>query len=110
MICPTCEREIGRQKDQDTTFTVAYYCQHCREEHIVWDNVKKGDYTIDFKRWRFYIDTQNNRARIEKVYMDIESDTSISYRWYTVLELPTIPQNLTNDNVEEKLKLYLLFS
>lgn len=110
MICPTCEKEIGLQKDQNTTFTAAYYCQHCREEHIVWENIKPGDQVIDFQRYRFYIDNANKRARIEKVYMDIETDTSICYRWYTVLELPSIPQNLTKDNVEEKLKLYLLFS
>ena len=110
MICPVCEKEMGLQKDQNTTFTAAYYCQSCREEHIVWENIKQGDYVVDHGRYRFYCDTTNNRAQIQKIYMDIESDTSIAYRWYTVLELPSIPQNLNKNTVEQKLKLYLLFS
>jgi len=110
MICPECQRKILPQKDRDGTYSTAYYCQHCRHEHFVLDKVNPGDTTVEFERYRFYIDNTNNRARIEKIYMDIETDTSITYRWYTVLELPSIPQNLNEETVEQKLKLYILFS
>jgi len=110
MICPHCNREILLAKEPDTTYASVYYCQNCRMEHIVVDEIEPGDYVIEHKECRFYIDNKNNRARIEQRYMYVESDTSITFRWYTVLELPSIPQNLNKDTVEEKLKLYLLFS
>jgi hypothetical protein len=83
---------------------------NCQAEHIVWEEVKHGDYVVQFKNYRFYCDTTNNKCQIQKIYMDLESDTSIVYRWGTILELNAIPHNLTPENVEEKLKLILLFS
>jgi hypothetical protein len=109
VICPNCQKEIGPVQEPGT-YVSMYYCQSCRTEIPVWETIHPGDQVLDHGRYRFYIDNKNNRARIEKIYMDIETDTSICYRWYTLLELPSIPENLTKDNVEEKIKLYLLFS
>lgn len=92
------------------TFTSSHYCMSCKEEHIVWESISPGDYVVEWDRYRIYCNTKNNTAQIQRIYMDIESDTSIMYRWYTVLELPTIPDNLNEETVEAKIKLYLLFS
>jgi len=110
MICPSCAKEIGRPKMHTATFTCSYYCMSCKEEHIVWESITPGDYVVEWDRYRIYCNTKDNTAKLQKIYMDIESDTSIMYRWYTVLELPNIPENLTQDTAEEKIKLYLLFS
>lgn len=110
MICPDCGKELHPPRIHTTTFTASYYCSQCRQDHIVWEGVKNKDYVVQHRDWRFYCDEENNKSSIQRMYMDIESDTSICYRWYTVLELPVIPENLTVENVQEKLKLYLLFS
>lgn len=110
MICPDCGQEISKPRNHSTRFTASYYCMQCRHEHIVWEDIKEGDYVIQSKDWRFYCDKENNRSRIRRLYMDIESDTSICYRWANVLELPVIPDNLSVDTFDQKLKMYLLFS
>lgn len=92
------------------TSITSYYCMSCKEEHIVWESISPGDYVVEWKRYRIYCSTKDNTAQLQRIYMDIESDTSISYKWYTVLELPSIPKNLNEDTVEAKIKLYLLFS
>lgn len=109
MICPHCQKEIGMAQ-KPGNFVATYYCQSCRVEIYVWESIKPGEYVIDHGRFRFHCDPKNNRSSLQKIYMDIESDTSISYRWYTILELPSIPRNLTKENIEQKIKLYLLFS
>lgn len=107
MICPHCGKPIG---SHNTRFTTTYNCAPCREEYIVWEEIVPEDYVVEWGKYRIYCDTKANRAKIQRIYMDIESDTSITYRWYTVLELPTIPDNLNEKTVEAKIKLYLLFS
>lgn len=101
MICPHCEIPIGNLSRQ---------CMKCKTDYIVWEEIRPGDYVFEWSRYRIYCDAANNRAKIQRIYMDIESDTSITYRWYTVLELPTIPDNLSEETIESKIKLYLLFS
>ena len=101
MICPNCQLPLGNLKR---------YCMKCKAGFLVWEEIHPGDTVLEWDRYRIYCDNKNKRARIQKVYMDIESDTSITYRWYTVLELPTIPDNLNEETIEAKIKLYLLFS
>lgn len=101
MICPNCQLPLGNLKR---------YCMKCKSDFVVWEEIHPGDKVWEWDRYRIYCDTKNNCARIQKVYMDIESDTSITYRWYTVLELPSIPDNLNEETIEAKIKLYLLFS
>lgn len=110
MICPTCGESIGMPKMHTATFTTSHYCMPCKEEHIVWENIAAGDYVVEWGKYRIYCNTKDNTAQIQKIYMDIESDTSIMYRWHTLLELPSIPENLSEETVESKIKLYLLFS
>ena len=110
MICPTCRKEICKPKMHTATFTSSHFCLNCKEEHVVWENIKVGDYAVEWNKYRIYCDTHNNRSMVQEVYMDIESDTSIMYRWYTILELPAIPTNLTAETIERKLKTILLFS
>lgn len=110
MICPYCEYTFGTPRKHNERFTSSYYCMKCREEYIIWESINPDDYVVECGKYRIYCDTKNNRAQIQKVYMDIESDTSIMWRWGTILELPSIPDNLTEETIEEKLKLYLLFS
>lgn len=110
MICPDCGKELAPPRQHTITFTSSYYCSHCRQDHIVWEDVKRGAYVIQSKDWRFYCDEEKNTSIVQRLYMDIESDTSICYRWADVLKLPAIPENLSVENVAEKLKLYLLFS
>lgn len=110
MICPFCSKVIGLQKDRRGAYSSAYYCQNCCLEHICIDDIKTGDYVLQYDKYRFYIDVKNNRAIIEQQYMYIESDTSFTFRWYPIVSLPSIPEGLTQDNVAQKLKLYLLFS
>jgi hypothetical protein len=109
MICYSCQEPFPKQGNS-TPFTRTYYCPKCKEEMITWDEVKKDDYVFEVGRYRIYCDTGTQTSRIQRIYMDIESDTSIMYRWATILELPTIPSNLTEENAEQKLKMYLLFS
>ena len=101
MICPYCDKPIS---------TLGRYCMTCKETYIVWEEISPGDRVFEWNRYRIYCDTKNNRAKVQKIYMDIESDTSITYRWYTIIELPTIPDNLSEETIEAKIKLYLLFS
>lgn len=110
MICPNCQKEIHPARELNSQLTSAYYCPSCREEAIVWEGIKLGDKAFQWNRYRIYCDHQNNSAQLQQLYMDIESDTSIMYRWATVLEFPKIPNNLSKDNIEEKIKMYLLFS
>lgn len=110
MICPSCQKELGSPKKHAETFTRRHYCMNCKEEHIVWEDIKPGDYVVEWNRYRIYCDVANNRSMVQRIYMDIESDTSIMYRWYTILELPSIPQNLNAENIERKIKTILLFS
>jgi len=101
MICPDCRIPIGNLDRR---------CMKCKTDYIVWEEINPGDRVFEWDRYRIYCDTKNNRAKVQKIYMDIESDTSITYRWYTVIELPTIPDNLSEETIEAKIKLYLLFS
>lgn len=101
MICPYCDKPIGN---------LSRYCMTCKETYIVWEEINPGDYVFEWGKYRIYCDNKNNCAKVQKIYMDIESDTSIMYRWYTVIELPTIPDNLSEETIESKIKLYLLFS
>lgn len=101
MMCPYCQIPIGN---------LTRHCMKCNEKYIVWEEIKSGDYVFEWGRYRIYCDAESNRAKIQKIQMDIESDTSILYRWYTVLELPVIPDNLSEETVEAKIKTYLLFS
>ena len=110
MICPTCSRELHPPQEIIAQFTSSYYCTPCREEFIVWESVKVGNKAFQWNRYRIYCDYTNNTADLQQLYMDIESDTSILYRWATVITLPKIPDNLSVENIEEKIKLYLLFS
>lgn len=110
MICPDCAEELSKPRKHNIRFTSSYYCKRCKAEHIVWEDVMPGDYVIQNRDWRFYCNVEHNGCHIQRMYMEIESDTSICYRWTTVLSLHSIPQNLDESNVEEKLKLYLLFS
>ena len=110
MICPSCEQILTKPRNHSTTYTSSYYCMSCKEEHIVWENISPDDYAVEWERYRILCHTKTNTAEVQKIYMDIESDTSITYRWYTLLELPAIPKNLTEETVETKIKLYLLFS
>lgn len=109
MNCPYCARDILLVKEQETYASV-YYCQNCRTELTVISDIKDDDQAFEWKQYRILCNTKSNRAHIQKLYMDILSDTSIIFRWYTVVELPNIPQNLTKDTIEQKLKMYLLFS
>ena len=102
MICPNCS--------QITIGIFSKRCMKCKTDYIVWEEIKPGDYVFEWNRYRIYCDVTNNCAKIQRIYMDIESDTSITYRWYTVIELPTIPDNLSEETIEAKIKTYLLFS
>ena len=75
----------------------------------MWESVRRGNKAFQWKNYRIYCDYENKTAELQQLYMDIESDTSILYRWAPVVSFP-IPQNLSVDNIEEKIKLYLLFS
>ncbi len=110
MICPYCEIEIHLPQINKQQFTSSYYCNSCRDEFIVWESIKPGDYAVQWQKYRIYCDNKNNCAQLQRIYMDIESDTSIMWRWYNVLELPSIPQNLNEETIEQKIKMYLLFS
>lgn len=82
----------------------------CRSEHIVWEDIPQDGYAVQSKDWRICCDVENKKAQLRRLYMDIESDTSICYRWYTVLPFPTIPANLNEETIEKKIRFYLLFS
>lgn len=110
MNCISCKKELHPPRICREPFTSSYYCSSCREEFIVWEGVKQGDKAIQWQHFRIYCDHKNNCAQLQQLYMDIESDTSIMYRWATILNLPKIPQNLDETNIESKIKLYLLFS
>lgn len=110
MICPTCNKELHPPQEITQQFTSAYYCNPCKEEFIVWDGVRHGNKAYQYKNYRIYCDIENNTADLQQLYFDIESDTSIMYRWFTILNLPKIPDNLSKDTIEDKIKLYLLFS
>lgn len=101
MICPDCKIPIGNLSRQ---------CMKCKTDYIVWEEINPGDRVFEWDRYRIYCDIKNNRAKVQRIYMDIQSDTSIMYRWYTVIDLPTIPDNLSEETIEAKIKLYLLFS
>lgn len=110
MICPSCNRELYGPQVQTAEFTSSYYCTPCKEEFIVWEGIRWGCKAFQWKGYRIYCDYPNKTADLQQLYMDIESDTSIMYRWATILNLPKIPENLSTENIEEKIKLYLLFS
>lgn len=115
MICPFCKNECPDHKNRERHFnkTLAienYHCQACNEQFLVWEHIEKGCYAIEHKDFRIYCDPEKNHCQIQKLYMEIESDTSVMYRWYSILEMNAIPQNLTVDTVEENLKTILLFS
>lgn len=112
MICYVCETKIdnGQQPGCYNPVYTIYNCPKCKEEMIVHEDIKKGDQAFQHQRYRIYCDNKNNRSKIQRLVMDIESDTSITYGWYTILELPSIPQNLNEETVEQKLKTILLFS
>lgn len=110
MICPSCNKELHPAQEISTQFTSSYYCMPCKEEFIVWEGVRVGSKAYQWKNYRIYCDHESKTADLQQLYMDIESDTSILYRWFTILNLPKIPDNLSKDNIEEKIKLYLLFS
>lgn len=114
MICPNCELNLDSQHSKDRShmnaFTSTYYCPKCKEEFIVWGGMKPGHYAIEKGRYRLYCIPETNKCEVQKVYMDIESDTSIMYRWYSILEIDAIPQGITDENFDEKVKLMLVFS
>lgn len=110
MICPSCGKELHPPQIQSAQFTSSYYCLPCKEEFIVWESVRIGNKAYQWKNYRIYCDYENKTADLQQLYMDIESDTSILYRWATIVTLPKIPDNLSVDNIAEKIKLYLLFS
>jgi hypothetical protein len=108
MICPGCNKDLTQPAARTFPGSIStYYC--CNEEYLLWDEVLPGCYVIEHGPHRMLCDPNQNTCKIQKVYMDIESDTSIMYRWYTILELNAIPQ-VTQENFEEKIKTYLLFS
>lgn len=110
MICPDCGIEISPPREHQERFSTAYYCKSCRTESIVDENVRPGNKAFQWNKYRIVCDYASNAADLQTIYMDIESDTSIIYRWYTIVTLGAIPQNLSIDNVEDKIKMYLLFS
>lgn len=114
MICPNCELNLDSQHSKDRCqmngFTSTYYCPKCKEEFIVWGGLRIGCYAIEKGRYRLYCDPENNTCEVQKVYMDIESDTSIMYRWYPIVKLDAIPQNVTDENFDEKIKTLIIFS
>lgn len=110
MICPSCQKEIHPPQEITAQFTSSYYCKACRDEAIVWEGIRPGNKAFQWKGFRIYCDYENKTADLQQLYMDIETDTSILYRWATILNLPKIPDNLSKETVEEKIKLYLLFS
>ena len=109
MKCPNCQAIIGSPRKHSEQFTTSYRCRSCNEESVIWEGVKVGDYVIESGHYRFYCNPSKNEAILQQLYMDIETDTSIIYRWYDLVPLPGIPNNLNEDTVEDKLKLYLLF-
>lgn len=110
MICPICSANLAGPRQHSERFSTAYYCNSCHSESIIDENVKQGDYVVETGRYRFYCRPKTNTATIQELYMDIETDTSIIYRWYDVVQLPSIPNNLSEQTVDSKLKMYLLFS
>ncbi len=110
MICSTCEKDLTlpAAKTYIPGSVSTYYC--CQDEYLVWDEIPRDCYVIERGKYRLLCDPAQNLTKIQQVYMDIESDTSIMYRWYTILELNAIPQGVDQDNLEEKIKTYLLFS
>jgi hypothetical protein len=110
MICPDCGANIHPPREHQERFTTAYYCKSCNQEAIVWESVKPGNKAFQWGMYRIYCDYENNAADLQQLYMDIESDTSVIYRWATIITLGAVPSNLSADNIESKIKLYLLFS
>jgi hypothetical protein len=110
MICPSCEKELHPPQFCESRFTSTYHCAPCRAEFNVWEGIKHGDEAYQWRQYRIYCDYQSGHSMVQRIYMDIETDTSITYRWYTVLELPAIPKNLSAETIERKIKTILLFS
>ena len=110
MICPDCGVELSKPRTHSTRFTASYYCNKCRAEHIVWEDIMQDGYAVQSRDWRICCDVENKKAYLRQLYMDIESDTSICYRWATVLGFPVIPPNLNENTIVDKIKFYLLFS
>lgn len=110
MICPVCQVHLFGPRKHSERYSTSMYCKSCRMESIIGEYVKPGDYVVESGRYRFYCNPSTNKASIQRLYMDIESDTSIMYRWYDVVQLPSIPENLTEQTVDDKLRIYLLFS
>ena len=110
MICFQCRNEIDKPRNSSSYWVSNYYCTICREEFTVWGQIRLGDYVVEHRDYRIYCDMKTNRSAIQRVYVEIEGDGSIMYRWHTILELPVIPQNLNAETIEQKLKTILLFS
>lgn len=113
MICPSCSKELTTQFRREANVfggVTSYFCAPCKEEALVWEDMKVGCFSLEKGRYRLYCDSASNTCKIQQIYMDIESDTSIMYRWYTVLEINAIPQGITDENFEEKVKMMLVFS
>ena len=110
MICPNCKKELHPPQEVIEQFTSAYYCTPYKEQFIVWEGIRRGNKAYQWNGYRIYCDYENKTADLQQLYMDIESDTSIMYRWATILNLPKIPNNLSAETVADKIKLYLLFS
>jgi hypothetical protein len=114
MNCPDCGLCLDNQRSKNRTGaynTIAHYnCPKCRDEYIVWEEMKPGCYAIEKGKYRLYCDPEKNKCEVQRVGMDIQSDTSIMYRWYSILELDAIPQNVTEENFDDKIKTLLIFS
>ena len=114
MNCPDCDLCLDNQRSkshaQMYSTTAAYYCSQCRQNLLVWEDMKPGCRAIEKGKYRLYCDPEKNKCEVQKLGMDIQSDTSIMYRWYPILELDAIPQNVTEDNFDDKIKTLLIFS
>lgn len=112
MICPNCCFEIKSLNHDPKYLTTIYEysCGSCCEKFVVWSQVRDGCQIFEHKEYRLHCDPRNNKCQIQKMYMEIESDTSIMYRWYDILELNAVPQGLTEENFPDKLRTMLIFS
>lgn len=114
MNCPDCglclDSQRSKREGRSTGSLTTYRCPSCRDEYIVWEDIKIGCYAIEKGKYRLYCDPEHNKCEVQRVGMDIQSDTSIMYRWYPILELDAIPQNVTEENFDDKIKIILVFS
>lgn len=89
-----------------------YRCNYCKIEYVLQDNkvhIIEFAAKIKNKYYCLEIMCNNNKTYLKEIELDSDEGRTYTLDNKIILELNTIPQNISPINIEDKIKTYLTF-